>query len=245
MEFIFLQNNKQIIGKFWINYQSSQIIQEIFWNLLFTHRGFWIFRTLHSKESHIMHLILLFNFLTHAKIFQTHATHAKTWPTPPTLFSRLVLQGLCISRLPALAPICIYRWWPPICIYRPWSTICLPGLVNANLCLPNLHSPPLAPNLYLYPGQDFTTITTATCTTTTATTTTTTTNNNNDNSNYNKRCLRGSKICIKWSLKLFDEKIKSCCSKFVSVMASVSLKREATVVIVKKLTASCFWNESR
>ena len=38
------------MGKFWINYQSSQIIQEIFWNLLFTHRGFWIFRTLHSKD---------------------------------------------------------------------------------------------------------------------------------------------------------------------------------------------------
>ena len=38
------------MGKFWINYQSSQIIQEIFWNLLFTHRGFWIFRTLHCKD---------------------------------------------------------------------------------------------------------------------------------------------------------------------------------------------------
>ena len=47
------QTNKKIIGKFWINYHSSQIIQEIFWNLLFfafSHRGFCIFRTLHSKR---------------------------------------------------------------------------------------------------------------------------------------------------------------------------------------------------
>ena len=60
---------------------------------------------------------------------------------------------------------------------------------------PNLYLPALVTNLYLYPGQDFTTITTATCT---ITTTTATTANNNT---YNKRCLRGSKIRIKWPLK--------------------------------------------
>ena len=56
-------------------------------------------------------------------------------------------------------------------------------------------------------GQEFTatttatstiTTTTATTTTTTTITTTTTTTNNNNN---NKRCLRGSKIRIKWPLK--------------------------------------------
>ena len=65
--------------------------------------------------------------------------------------------------------------------------------------------PALAPNLYLYPGQDLTTITTATCTITTTTTTTTITTanneNNNNNNTHNKRYLRGCKIRIKWPLE--------------------------------------------
>ena len=82
MEFIFLQNkrnwvptnkqnNKPIIRKFWINYQSSQIIQELFWNLLLTHRQFWIFRTLHSfffefwNKHFSCTLIKFFNFPSH------------------------------------------------------------------------------------------------------------------------------------------------------------------------------------
>ena len=85
-------------------------------------------------------------------------------------------------------------------------------------------------------GQDFTTTTiatstitttTATNTTTTTTTTTIATTTTNDN---NKRCLRGSKIHIIWPLKVFDEKVKSCFSKFGNIMANVFLIREAAFI---------------
>ena len=98
----------------------------------------------------------------------------------------------------------------------PDPNLCLPALVpslyltplSSNLCLPAL-----APNLYLLvlathllftsSGHNFTATTAATCTitTTTITTTTTTTATNTTRDNNNKRCLRGSKIHIKWPLK--------------------------------------------
>ena len=62
--------------------------------------------------------------------------------------------------------------------------------------------------------------TTSTATTTTANTTTAATTNDNNN---NKKCIRGSKIRMKWPLKDFDIKVKFFFSKSVSVMANVFL----------------------
>ena len=114
----------------------------------------------------------------------------------------------------------------------PAPNLCLPALdpslyltfLASNLCLPaqalNLRLADLSPNLYLLvlasyllftsSGQDFTTTTAATCTitTTTITTTTTTTATNTARDNNNKRCLRGSKINIKWPLKDIRRKIQ-------------------------------------
>ena len=114
-------------------------------------------------------------------------------------------------RLPALAPN--LRFPAPgaqICIYRPWAKFVL----APNLCLPTrtkkksyfaaLVSKFYLPILALVPrlvftnlGQDFTTTTdTVPATTTTTSTIATTANDNN-----NKKCIRGSKIRIKLSLK--------------------------------------------
>ena len=100
-----------------------------------------------------------------------------------------------------------------------------------NLCLvvlaPNLYLLALASNLlFTSSGQDFTTTTTTatyTITTTTITTTTTTTTSTTRDNN-NKRCLRGSKIHIKWPLKDIWWKSQ------VSVMASVPLNWKAATV---------------
>ena len=42
--------NKLTIGKIYINYHTSHIIQAIFWNFLFSHCSFCIFWTLHCKD---------------------------------------------------------------------------------------------------------------------------------------------------------------------------------------------------
>ena len=110
--------------------------------------------------------------------------------------------------LPALAPdLYLPALAPSLYLTALASNLCLPALAP-NLCLVAL-----APNLYLLvlasyllftsSGQDFTTTTAATCTitTTTITTTTTTTATSTTRDNNNKRCLRGSKIQIKWPLK--------------------------------------------
>ena len=132
-------------------------------------------------------------------------------------------------------PICIYLPWSPICILRPWPRMCLPALAP-NLCLavlgPNLYLLALASNLlFTSSGQDFTTTTTATCTITTTAITTATTTATSTTRDNNKRCLRGSKIHIKWPLKdIWWKSCWFCFSKFVSVMAKVSLNREAVAV---------------
>ena len=118
---------------------------------------------------------------------------------------------ICISRAPALAPnLYLPALAPNLCLPALAPSLYLTPLVS-NLCLPalapNLCLAALAPNLYLLvlasyflftsSGQDFTTTTAATCTITNTTiTTTTATNTTRDNNN--KRCLRGSKIQIKW-----------------------------------------------
>ena len=115
-----------------------------------------------------------------------------------------------------------------MCVNRPWPKIIhLPALVP-KVYLPS-QAPAIGPGywprfVFASPGQDFITITatstiniavTSTTTTTTTITTTTTTptatntttanttataTTTNDNSN-NKKCIRGSKIRIKWPLK--------------------------------------------
>ena len=153
-------------------------------------------------------------------------------------------MGICISRPPALAlapNLYLPALAPNLCLPALASNLCLPALAP-NLCLPalafNLYLTALAPNmclpnlLFTSSGQDFSTTTAVTCTITTTTitttTTTTTTTNTSTTRDNNKRCLHGSKIYIKWPLK--DEKSKFCFSKFVSVMANVSLTREAAAV---------------
>ena len=106
----------------------------------------------------------------------------RLWPRSPTLAPNLLLTTLASNLfLPALA-----------------LNLYLAVLVA------NLYLLALASNLLLTSsGQDFTTTTAATCTitTTTITTTTTTTATSTTRDNNNKRCLRGSKIHIKWPLK--------------------------------------------
>ena len=140
--------------------------------------------------------------------------------------------GICISQPPALClalgpgpsswlPICLHRPWPPIfifqswspiCIYLPWPPICIyqswPPTCVYRPYLPTL-TPAMVPNFCLpVSEQDFTTTTTATSTitttnaTTTTSTATTTIATPTTINNYYKRCLRGSKICIKWPLKV-------------------------------------------
>ena len=150
-------------------------------------------------------IIILFLFdrhLINVSRSEHHYTLKKTehgiWPVLH------IKQGNCIARPPAL---CLASGPAPN-LYLPALApdLYLPALAP-NLCLAAL-----APNLYLLvmasyllftsSGQDFTTTTAATCTITTTTittnTTTTATNTTRDN---NKRCLRGSKIHIKWPLK--------------------------------------------
>ena len=50
IESILTKIDKQTIGKIWINYRSSQIIQVIIWNSLFLDRCFCIFPILHCKD---------------------------------------------------------------------------------------------------------------------------------------------------------------------------------------------------
>ena len=107
--------------------------------------------------------------------------------------------------------------------------LCLPALVP-NLCLTALalylYLLALASNLlYTSSGQDFTTTASATYTITTTTiTTTTTTTTCTTRDNNNKRCLRSSKIHIKWPLKEIWWKSQ------VSVITNVSLNREVAAV---------------
>ena len=49
-----------------------------------------------------------------------------------------------------------------------------------------------------------------------------------------------AKSSLYGSYKVFDEKVKSCFRKFVSVIAYVSLKREAAVAIVKEIDGWLF-----
>ena len=122
-------------------------------------------------------------------------------------------KGICISRPPAfcLAPDPGSGPRPPALNPNLYLTalapnMCLPALAP-NLCLatlgPNLYLQALPSNLlFTSSGQDFTTTTAATCTITTTTiTTTTTTTTTSTTRDINKRCLHGSKIHIKWSLK--------------------------------------------
>ena len=116
-------------------------------------------------------------------------------------------------RTPALAPDLYLQALTP--------NLCLPALAHSLYLTPlasNLRLPALARNLYLLvlasyllftsPGQDFPTTTAATCTftTTTITITTATTATNTTRDHNNKRCLRGSKIHIKWPLKDIRQK---------------------------------------
>ena len=127
------------------------------------------------------------------------------WPKKCDLYSQVknLKRSICIPRRPVLClvPDPGHRSRPMTLV----SKLYLPALA------PDLHLPPLAPNLCLpalapnlcllalssnllfsSSDQDFTTTTT----TATSTSTTSTTRDNN-----NKRCLRGSKTNIKWSLK--------------------------------------------
>ena len=122
----------------------------------------------------------------------------------PNLYLPALAPNLCLQ---ALAPNFYLTVLARICVYL----ICYSSVqVKILLLLPQL----LVLSLPL-----------ASPTTTTATTTTTNTSTTRDN---NKRCLHGSKIHLKWPL--LYEKAKSCFTKFVSVMANVSLNREAAAV---------------
>ena len=109
------------------------------------------------------------------------------WPPGPNLYLPALAPNLC---LPALAP--------SLHLTHLASDLCLPALANCYLYLLVLASY----LLFTSSGQGFTTTTAATCTITTTTiTTTTTTDTNTNRDNNNKKCLRGSKIHIKWLLK--------------------------------------------
>ena len=101
--------------------------------------------------------------------------------------------------------ICVYRSWSQICVYQPWPSTCIYIQVKI-LLLPQLlvlSLPPPPPLLLL-----LIIITT-------------------------KDTFAAVKSALNDPLNVFDEKINSCFSKFVSAMANVSLKREAAVVIGK------------
>ena len=186
-------------------------------------RNFWDIKQI------IIILFLFDGHLINVSRSEHHYTLKKTehglWPVLH------IKQGNCISRppalclasgpapnlyLPALAPdLYLPALAPNLCLPALAPSLYLTPLVS-NLCLPalapNLCLVALAPNLYLLvmasyllftsSGQDFTTTTAATCTITTTTiTTTTTTTATNTTRDNNKRCLRGSKIHIKWPLK--------------------------------------------
>ena len=120
-----------------------------------------------------------------------------SWPPTPALVPNL--------RLPAPgAQICICRPWAKFVLapnlYLPTRTKKKKNHFSAlvyKFYLPTL-ALALAPRLvFTNLGQDFTTTTdTVPATTTTTSTIATTTNDYN-----NKKCIRGSKIRIKWSLK--------------------------------------------
>ena len=53
------------------------------------------------------------------------------------------------------------------------------------------------------------------------------------------------KIRIKGPYKIFDEKVKSCFSKFVSIMANAFQINKAAVSIFKESGGCCFQNEHK
>ena len=114
------------------------------------------------------------------RVFAFPGSQPFAWPPALALATNMYLTALA----------------PDLYLTALASNLCLPALV------PNLYLLALASNLlFTSSGQDFTTTTTATCTITTTTITTTTTSTSTTRDNNNKRCLRGSKNHIKWSLK--------------------------------------------
>ena len=157
-------------------------------------------------------------------------------PQPLALAPNLYLPALTPNLyLPVVAPnLCLLGLASNLYLTALALNMCLPALAP-NWCLaalgPNLHLLAPASNLLFTssgPVPDFTTTTTATCTITTTTITTTTTTATRDI--ITRDAFAAVRSTLNGSEKIFDEKVKFCFSKFVSVMANVSLNREAAAV---------------
>ena len=194
---------------------SGQLLRETPANAGFCNCHWKMFRPkyIFQKISHSIFLIyvLIFNGMCSQGLsvyLYFPAPGSFAWPPPLALVPNLYLPFLVPDLyLPALAPnLCLPALAPHLYLTALASNMCLPALAP-NLCFaalgPNLFLLALASNLlFTSSGQDFTTTTTAPCTITTITTTTTTTTTaSTTRDNNNKRCLRGSKIHIKWPLK--------------------------------------------
>ena len=138
-------------------------------------------------------------YISYAKFFLTRAMHRQIIQLNEFCLNKyLCIEGSLCFLAPALSlapsPGPGLRPFPPFVFTGPGPQLIFTG--------------PGPEFVFTSPGQDFTTttvlFTTTTInnpasptTTTTATTTATTTNDNNNN----KKCIRCSKICIKWPLK--------------------------------------------